>query len=85
MARGLACARMATANGGTVCVSRGSRDWPDIRTVSAEGRMRLVIATIAAACSIAVMIDTPRRELEEELRQQWQEYREHVGETTPAQ
>lgn len=42
--------------------------------------MRLIIATIAAACSIAVMIDSPRRELEEELKQQWQEYRQHVGE-----
>ena len=42
--------------------------------------MRLVIATIAAACSLAVMIDTPRRELEEELKQQWQEYRQHTGE-----
>ena len=42
--------------------------------------MRLIIATIAAACSIAVMIDTPRRELEEELKQQWQEYRQHTGE-----
>ena len=41
--------------------------------------MRLVIATIAAACSIAVMIDTPRRELEEELKQQWHEYRQHTG------
>ena len=43
--------------------------------------MRLIIATIAAACSIAVMIDTPRGELEEELEQQWHEYREHVGES----
>ena len=42
--------------------------------------MRLIIATIAAACSIAVLIDTPRRELEEELQQQWQEYRQHTGE-----
>ena len=42
--------------------------------------MRLVIATIAAACSIAVLIDTPRRELEEELKQQWQECRQHVDE-----
>ena len=42
--------------------------------------MRLIIATIAAACSIALLIDTPRRELEEELEQQWQEYRQHTGE-----
>ena len=41
--------------------------------------MRLVIATIAAACSIAILIDTPRRELESEIDRQWQEYREHVG------
>lgn len=41
--------------------------------------MRLVIATIAAACSIAVMIDSPRRELAAQLDRQWQEYREHVG------
>ena len=41
--------------------------------------MRLIVATIAAACSIAVLIDTPRRELEEELKQQWSEYRQHVG------
>ena len=41
--------------------------------------MRLVLATIAAACSIAILIDSPRRELEEELQQQWSEYREHVG------
>ena len=47
--------------------------------------MRLVIATIAAACSIAVMIDSPRRELAARLESDWQEYREHVGETTPAQ
>ena len=49
------------------------------------GGMRLVLAVIASAVAIAVLIDTPRRELEEELEQQWQEYREHVGETTPAQ
>ena len=42
--------------------------------------MRLVFAVIASACSIAVLIDSPRRELEEELKQQWQEYRQHVGE-----
>ena len=42
--------------------------------------MRLVVAVIVAACAIAVLIDSPRRELEEELKQQWQEYREHVGE-----
>lgn len=41
--------------------------------------MRLVIAVIASACSIAVLIDSPRRELEAEIDRQWQEYREHVG------
>ena len=42
--------------------------------------MRLVLATIAAACSIAILIDTPRRELESEIDRQWQEYRQHTGE-----
>ena len=42
--------------------------------------MRLVLAVIASACSIAVLIDSPRRELEEELKQDWQEYRQHTGE-----
>ena len=42
--------------------------------------MRLVLATIVAACAIAVLLDTPRRELESEIDRQWQEYREHVGE-----
>ena len=41
--------------------------------------MRLVIATIAAACSIAILIDSPRRELAAQLESDWQEYREHVG------
>ena len=39
-----------------------------------------MVAVIVAACAIAVLLDTPRRELEEELRQQLQEYRQHVGE-----
>ena len=42
--------------------------------------MRLVIATIAAAVAIAILIDSPRRELAARLGRQWQEYREHVGE-----
>lgn len=42
--------------------------------------MRLVLAVIASAVAIAVLIDSPRRELEEELKRQWQGYREHVGE-----
>ena len=41
--------------------------------------MRLVVAVIVAACAIAVLLDTPRRELESEIDRQWQEYREHVG------
>lgn len=41
--------------------------------------MRLVIATIAAACSIAILIDSPRRELAAQLESDWQEYRKHVG------
>ena len=41
--------------------------------------MRLVLATIVAACAIAVLLDTPRRELESEIDRQWQEYRKHVG------
>ena len=44
------------------------------------GGMRLVLATIASACAIAILIDSPRRELAEQLRRDWQEYREHVGE-----
>ena len=42
--------------------------------------MRIILAVIVSACSIAILIDSPRRELEEELRQQWQEYRQHTGE-----
>ena len=41
--------------------------------------MRLVLAVIASACAIAILIDSPRRELAEQLRRDWQEYREHVG------
>ncbi len=47
--------------------------------------MRLVLAVIASACAIAILIDTPRRELAAQLEADWQEYRRHVGETTPAQ
>ena len=41
--------------------------------------MRLVLATIASAVAIAILIDTPRRELATQLESDWQEYREHVG------
>jgi len=34
---------------------------------------------IASACSISILIDSPRRELAAQLRADWQEYREHVG------
>ena len=42
--------------------------------------MRIILAVIASACAIAVLIDSPRRELAAQLDRQWQEYREHVGE-----
>ena len=43
------------------------------------GGVRLVIAVIVSACAIAVLIDSPRRELDAQLRADWQEYRQHVG------
>ena len=45
--------------------------------------MRIVLAAIAAACAIAILIDSPRRELAAQLDRDWQEYREHVGEISP--
>ena len=42
--------------------------------------MRIILAVIASACAIAILIDTPRRELAAQLRRDWQEYRQHVGE-----
>lgn len=41
--------------------------------------MRIILAVIASACAIAILIDSPRRELATQLRANWQEYREHVG------
>lgn len=41
--------------------------------------MRIIIAVIASACAIAVLIDTPRRQLAAQLQSDWQEYRRHVG------
>ena len=41
--------------------------------------MRIILAVIVSACSIAVLIDSPRRELAAQLQADWQEYREHVG------
>ncbi len=42
--------------------------------------MRITLAVIASACAIAILIDTPRRELAAQLGRDWQEYRRHVGE-----
>lgn len=47
--------------------------------------MRIILAVIVTAVAIAVLIDSPRRELAAQLDRDWQEYREHVGEITPAQ
>jgi hypothetical protein len=41
--------------------------------------MRIILAVIASACSISILIDSPRREFAAQLERQWQEYREHVG------
>lgn len=41
--------------------------------------MRLVLAVIASACAIAILIDSPRRELAAQLDRDWQKYRQHVG------
>jgi hypothetical protein len=43
------------------------------------GSMRIILAVIASAVAIAVLIDSPRRELAAQLGRDWQEYREHVG------
>ena len=43
------------------------------------GSVRIILAVIITACSIAVLIDSPRRELAAQLECDWQEYREHVG------
>ena len=42
--------------------------------------MRIILAVIASACAIAILIDTPRRELAAQLEADWQEHRQHVGE-----
>ncbi len=39
----------------------------------------MILAVIVSAVAIAVLIDSPRRELVAQLDRQWQEYREHVG------
>ena len=41
--------------------------------------MRITLAVIASAVAIAILIDSPRRELAAQLDRDWQEYREHVG------
>ena len=43
------------------------------------GNVRIILAVIASAVAIAVLIDSPRRELDAQLERGWQEYREHVG------
>jgi hypothetical protein len=43
------------------------------------GSVRIILATIVTACAIAVLIDSPRRELDAQLSRDWQEYRGHVG------
>jgi protein-S-isoprenylcysteine O-methyltransferase Ste14 len=43
------------------------------------GSVRTILAVIVSAVAIAVLIDSPRRELVAQLDRQWQEYREHVG------
>jgi DNA mismatch repair protein MutH len=43
------------------------------------GNVRIILAVIASAVAIAVLIDSPRRELDAQLERDWQEYREHVG------
>ena len=44
--------------------------------------MRIILAVIASACAIAILVDSPRRELAAQLEADWQEYREHVGDPT---
>jgi hypothetical protein len=44
------------------------------------GGMRIILAVIASAVAIAILMDSPRRELAAQLGRDWQEYREHVGE-----
>lgn len=41
--------------------------------------MRLVLSVIIAACAIAVLLDSPRRDLQAQLATDWAEYRQHVG------
>ena len=43
------------------------------------GDVRIILAVIASAVAIAILIDSPRRELAAQLEADWQEYREHVG------
>ena len=41
--------------------------------------MRIILAVIVTAVAIAILIDSPRRELSAQLASDWQQYREHVG------
>jgi hypothetical protein len=43
------------------------------------GNVRIILAVIASAVAIAVLIDSPRRELAAQLERDWLEYRQHVG------
>jgi protein-S-isoprenylcysteine O-methyltransferase Ste14 len=43
------------------------------------GGMRIILAVIASVVAIAVLIDSPHRQLAAQLGRDWQEYREHVG------
>ena len=39
----------------------------------------MILAVIVTACAISILIDSPRRDLAAQLRADWQEYQEHVG------
>jgi hypothetical protein len=44
------------------------------------GSVRIILAVIASAVAIAILVDSPQRDLAAQLDRDWQEYREHVGE-----
>jgi hypothetical protein len=44
------------------------------------GSVRIILAVIASACSISILIDSPRCQLDAQLDRDWQEYRKHVSE-----
>ena len=56
----------------------GARHWGGFAVV---GSMRLVLAVIVAAISLSTLIGSAADwQLQAELADQWQEYRDHVGE-----